>query len=870
MGSKSPEETTLTTSQEMDALISEEIQLILPEEYNQLFEELISEKIAEEISIENGTSSSDLGECDITIPIETITIEVQSDTIADNNITDGITIHDRLNYDAIVLPEKTTEDIDRNKRLKAYKDKDDENDSNNKKKQKTSRKSKTYVQEVTVRPKICAKLNSVVVKQKSTNDNSVNNKPVNNRPVNSKTVNNNKSINNNKFVVNTNKNVNHNNEVVKPNIFSKREPADGFFKLPPFGQRRFDIKKVSHDMYPKFSLNPRRYTLTGNNTVTAFVTSTDCFYVGYSNGRISKYHYFSGVELTPWFNNIVNEKVIDIKPKTPKDYVFVITNNYITQYSEETGDRSYKQYCRIPIVTAITESFYKLVFLRNGKVYQLKLQNKKFCGGFQVADLMLPVHGVTLLDHNDLSSFVPCIVQFENKIGVIVFEYIHRNFIRISRRFWIKNDAILGGRLSLAMSENYLFVADTYITTADKISNVVAVYHNEGLKHSIGRTFSILGKQVIRLQISDNKLVVMSEPIQIEIYNTNTQILEYLVPAYYPFINFVVMNNKAIHFTQSGVGQIIDLNNHRLNKDARFIRVKDELRVAKIKPSELINTRENKTLDKPYIYKDLFGVFEICIKCKQNGYNFKHHPYNCYRCYMCGNDGHTEKSCKGKIKQHQGTASGRKPSIINKDLLTKYKYLSLDLEKLKGQNNQLIAGYLAIIAFDKKLNGNSDNDQLVYAAKIQYKRNEIKSYLNRWSGLQPTLHGEKAVPFKEVKQTLKEIIVGKIIVGIDILNDFKCLELDNSISHNMIVDLKDIFIDNRGQPIGLMYLSYAILNKKIHDVADIQTHNPITDARLCAKIYCKHLRNKIPNINGYQWIREKFNKDFPNFKRIRN
>lgn len=266
------------------------------------------------------------------------------------------------------------------------------------------------------------------------------------------------------------------------------------------------------------------------------------------------------------------------------------------------------------------------------------------------------------------------------------------------------------------------------------------------------------------------------------------------------------------------------------------------------------------------LQRDIFGVLILCRLCRSLGFRYDHHPIECKTCYECGEKGHLKKNCPLNNKEIPKTEplssqirSAKKHAIIdNSAQLREDDVVSIDIEKVLNKNNDPVAGWVVI--FKAKNHSLKKLNRLVYSAKITRHRFEVNSYVTRWSGLTEIDLSAHSIEIGEVRRKVKEILKDRKIVGIGLKEDLECLGLDRFIPFKNRVEFKDIYKDEKGDPIALKQIAYAILGKKIQEYSDsfnpLTGHDPTVDARICIDIYNKMKQPGNGSIdNHYQWIR---------------
>lgn len=173
-------------------------------------------------------------------------------------------------------------------------------------------------------------------------------------------------------------------------------------------------------------------------------------------------------------------------------------------------------------------------------------------------------------------------------------------------------------------------------------------------------------------------------------------------------------------------------------------------------------------------------------------------------------------------------SSSCKPTTTSAAVPT--KYLAIDCEMVgagpKGSISQLarcsIVSYEGDIVYDKFVNPSMP----------------VTDYRTRWSGIR---HRDlvKATPYSQARKEILRLLMGKVVVGHAVHNDFKVLEyshpaaLTRDTSRIPLLNLKAGFAEK--ECASLKRLTKAILNR------DIQTgkkgHSSVEDARAAMELY---------------------------------
>lgn len=272
---------------------------------------------------------------------------------------------------------------------------------------------------------------------------------------------------------------------------------------------------------------------------------------------------------------------------------------------------------------------------------------------------------------------------------------------------------------------------------------------------------------------------------------------------------------------------------------------------------------------------DKFGSEIVCRFCKNKGRPYTHHPNTCSYCYTCGGTQHHYSNCPQTINPKKinprrtkeiipDNSVRRKPFVDNRHLLTPNEPVAIDVEKVQGHNT-ILPGWVSIVRYPKT--GRTRNsEKVVFSAKIRQLRQNVKSYASKWSGIHRIDVSEEAVPYAEVKPILFDILKDRLVVGLGLQDDLRRLELDRLVKIENRFEFGEIFIDGKGDPIGLKKLAYAFLGKKIQEYDPhydpLKGHNPAIDARISMEIYNSKdkpynqpIYNPKKGRSTYQWCR---------------
>ena len=218
------------------------------------------------------------------------------------------------------------------------------------------------------------------------------------------------------------------------------------------------------------------------------------------------------------------------------------------------------------------------------------------------------------------------------------------------------------------------------------------------------------------------------------------------------------------------------------------------------------------------------------------------------KCYNC------LRECE-KLDRKKPSRGAMKEIIIDRiDQLKYYDMVSIDVENIIRKDQKPIPDCVAVEKYyrSKPRNVNS----FIYFAKIQRNREDVLRYLPQFSGLHDIDLSERAMPFSDVKEKLVNILTNRKVIGVNLKADLKVLQLEDVVIEENRVDLHDIFVDDNGQPIGLKYLAFALLGKRIQEFSDKDSHNAVIDARMTNDIYRVLDKKKKEPIDGsWNWIR---------------
>ena len=268
------------------------------------------------------------------------------------------------------------------------------------------------------------------------------------------------------------------------------------------------------------------------------------------------------------------------------------------------------------------------------------------------------------------------------------------------------------------------------------------------------------------------------------------------------------------------------------------------------------------------IQRDCFGAAKICRVCRLNKVEFNHPPNECNACHKCGSLGHYKKVCKNseieiieRVNQLSDTAKSNN-YIDNTKFLMPNQPVAIDVEKVEGFNGPL-PGWIAVcIASETKLQ-KKNRIQVILSVKIRQLPENVRNYKTKYSGLARIDLSENAIEFNEIRQTLKRILSDRMVIGIGLKEDLKCIKMEEVVKTSNYFEFNEVFRDANNQPISLKALAYAFLNKKIQENSpehiELTGHKPVIDARTSMEIYKFYSKNgkEIESREtDYQWVRD--------------
>lgn len=179
---------------------------------------------------------------------------------------------------------------------------------------------------------------------------------------------------------------------------------------------------------------------------------------------------------------------------------------------------------------------------------------------------------------------------------------------------------------------------------------------------------------------------------------------------------------------------------------------------------------------------------------------------------------------------HPSVSSGHKPTAPSSSARIPTKYLAMDCEMVgtgpKGRISQLarcsVVSYEGDVVYDKFIKPPMP----------------VTDYRTRWSGIRPR-DLVNATPFSEAKKEIVKLLMGKVVIGHAVHNDFKALSyshpaaLTRDTSRIPLLNIKAGFAVK--ECASLKRLTKAIFNR------DIQTgkkgHSSVEDARATMDLY---------------------------------
>ncbi|XP_054161395.1 uncharacterized protein LOC128959463 [Oppia nitens] len=637
-------------------------------------------------------------------------------------------------------------------------------------------------------------------------------------------------------------------------------------------EKTYNINAINTEIHPEYNFaNQITHDCfsTFNDQISTYTIGLKQIFVGFHHGLIGAFKQFPFAPVTYQFHPRLRGEVTIIRSGIPRFYLLATTKDQIAQYDERNGKQIHQHTYNNKIFTVkglLTENFHKFVVLNktNDKIpftqFDTLLINRaeKVFKGVKYA---FGIKGIAENVQFNFKETTKDIIQLlihlkadSQPMRLKIYEVrVSENGFIPTEKECIPFSTTTLGLQKLLITTQYSFVGTIKSTKKTDIE----VYNNNTL--SLYKKIRTIGHPIKEISWSGNSLIVITELMQIEIFDaihlTRTHLIsaDKLVtkasivfnPRPKPIKHQRLYMEPSIFYVQS--------NSMMCSRPLKDYKITENTKMIKYQSRYIIGYQANKNK----ITFDKYGAKIFCHHCKDSGFTYSHHPYDCNTCWTCGNLGHITKDCKTNTFKIRGQSCNNIGYYENSNSLC-FKYIAIDVEKLSNHNDKLIPGYVAIVGFNEQRCKN--NYDLLFAAKYRYHRKEIKRYLTQWSGLLPSYHGQRATPPHIVKDKLLKIINNKIIVGNDIVNDLKCLDIYKNINQDKVVDLNKIFIDSKGQPIALRHLSLTILNKKIQENKQnsIKGHDPVIDARCCAKIYLKYMRKEIKvGCDGtYQWIRQ--------------
>ncbi len=284
--------------------------------------------------------------------------------------------------------------------------------------------------------------------------------------------------------------------------------------------------------------------------------------------------------------------------------------------------------------------------------------------------------------------------------------------------------------------------------------------------------------------------------------------------------------------------------------------------------------------NRPYRY-DRFGERIYCRFCKSRKLKDNHHPQECKSCYSCGVWGHHTNFCLYQKDCKPFKVMTRKPTKINEEIKSAYRYpqidnihllrpneaVSLDIECVAGFGKQL-PGWIIIYRYDIH---SKVGDKIIFSTKIHQRKQDIYKYFTKYSGLTGLDLGEGTMNLVKVQSIIRPVLKDRLVVGIGLKEDLQHLGLEEISGKRNIFEFKDIFKDENGQAIGLKSLAYAFLGKKIQQFDPKfdpnRGHSPVVDAMMTMKIYRAYEKlgkstlsplryDEFSRTKSYQWAKD--------------
>ena len=190
--------------------------------------------------------------------------------------------------------------------------------------------------------------------------------------------------------------------------------------------------------------------------------------------------------------------------------------------------------------------------------------------------------------------------------------------------------------------------------------------------------------------------------------------------------------------------------------------------------------------------------------------------------------------------------------------------IAIDIEKVRCRDTNILYAGHVVLAMHGHKKTNFPQSNIIYSAYIWHDSSRA-DLMAKYSGLTKK-QISNGTRFEIVKEDVQFFIENYKVVGCNVREDLKSLELEHLHSKCIDIQSEGYFVDKQKRPISLKILCFSILNKKIQDFdcnRKNSGHSALTDATVSIKLY--HLRdNKYVNSetdsegeHSFNWCRTK-------------
>ena len=190
--------------------------------------------------------------------------------------------------------------------------------------------------------------------------------------------------------------------------------------------------------------------------------------------------------------------------------------------------------------------------------------------------------------------------------------------------------------------------------------------------------------------------------------------------------------------------------------------------------------------------------------------------------------------------------------------------VALDVEKVRCKDSNILYAGHVVIAVHGHKKTNFPQSNIIFSAYIWHDSTRA-DLMNKYSGLTKK-QISNGTRFEIVREDIQYFIENYKVVGCNVREDLKSLELEHLHSKCIDIQSEGYFVDKFKRPISLKILCFSILNKKIQDFDHNRTntgHSALTDATVTIRLYHLRQNNYVQSETDsdddhtYDWCRKK-------------